>query len=404
MSIANDDGRTTLTEHFREVFALGLHPTASRAATLLTISTCVPPIANSDYSLSTFTTEHVLAFCIDATQVIEVDISGKRNNTDFSCSKAPTCIVHDRNKSRVTRTQWSDSCPPTHFIFTSMASHRALAWIRKWRENTEMERVGVSADMRDTYYVNGRPFFVDVQSKNLVELTLPCAALATIPADFLRLCTRLTYVDMSSLTNVREIGDRFLQDCTTLTCLDLSPLTNVSKIGEFFLSGCSRLAQLDLSRLNVSKIGWFFLAGCTSLSSLDLSSFTKVSMIGGYFISDCSALLSLDLSPLSNVEEIGGYFLSGCRRLTQLDLSPLTNVSKIGWSFLEGCAALPSLDLSPFTKVNAIKGYFLSGCSSLTSLDLSPLSNVSEIGWFFLEGCSGLNSLDLSPLSNAITL
>eukprot|EP00760_Papus_ankaliazontas_P013384 PhM_4_TR15703/c4_g3_i2/m.85044 len=69
---------STVTEHYRKIFRFGFHPTATRAAMLLRISTscissqgCEPTC--HEYLLCPFTTEDVLSFCVDTAQVLVVD-------------------------------------------------------------------------------------------------------------------------------------------------------------------------------------------------------------------------------------------------------------------------------------------------------------------------------------------
>eukprot|EP00760_Papus_ankaliazontas_P035030 PhM_4_TR7589/c5_g1_i3/m.99810 len=398
----------SLTEHFRNLFGFGFHPTATRAAMLLRISTQqlpgrTEPVLANDYHLCPFTTQDVLSLCIDATHVLVVDITDKGSDLSSSGTDAPTCLVVDdhRERSCSAQTTWSQSSPPKHFIFASMAYDRALDWLRRW--GTTGGGGGLAIDMHSTHYSHDMGPFDACRSINIVELTLPSTVAATcVAANFLMYCTRLTHVDLSSLTNVRTIGDNFLRHCSALTSLDLSPLKNVVEVGEKFLDSCSSLTSLDLSPLaNVRDIKFYFLYGCSSLTSLDLSPLSNVSVIGGSFLDGCSGLTSLDLSPLRNISDTKYYFLARCAALTSLDLSPLSNnLRQIACRFLSGCSCLISLDLSPLSNVIAIGDSFLADCSSLTSLDLSPLSNVSVIGDGFLDRCSALTSLDLSPLTN----
>eukprot|EP00760_Papus_ankaliazontas_P012904 PhM_4_TR15615/c3_g1_i9/m.68566 len=230
------DNKNNRINHFRELFRCGYHPTATRAAILMLISSTQQfPSSSSDpniaahYTLCAFTTEDVLSFCVDGTRVLVVDVAGKGSN--FLSSDAPTCLVvdDDRASAPLTRTAWSSTSPPNHFIFASMHYQRALDWVQQQ------------------------------QSK--------------------------------SLTNVTQIGDRFLRKCSALSSLDLSPLTTAREIGRCFLYGCSGLTSLmSLSLTNVTKIGDHFLRGCSTLTSLDLSPLARVRKIGTFFLCGCAAL------------------------------------------------------------------------------------------------------------------
>eukprot|EP00760_Papus_ankaliazontas_P022589 PhM_4_TR18885/c2_g2_i1/m.76530 len=311
------------TEYFRKLHRFGFHATATRAAMILRISSqpfpsrSPDPVVAHGYSLCVFTTEDVLSFCVDATCVLVVDVS--RKDTNFSSSDATTCLVVDDHceSTSLSRTTWSRASPPTHFIFGSMCYRRALDW---FLQSNVRGRRSLTIDMRNTYS-NERGTFDSTRSRSIVELTLPSTPATSIPDSFLWCNSRLTSVDMSTLTNVTKIGLNFLYGCARLPSLDLSAMTNVREIGGSFLYGCMALSSVDLSPLaNVRKIQTYFL----------------------YF---CSSLTSVDLSPLANVREFGLGTLARCSALTSVDLSPLTNVSLIGKAFLYECGSLQFVDL-----------------------------------------------------------
>eukprot|EP00760_Papus_ankaliazontas_P013383 PhM_4_TR15703/c4_g3_i11/m.85064 len=347
-------------EHYPQMFRLGFHPTATRAAMLLRISNITScdlhdeQAPANDYELCAFTTEDVLSFCVDTMQVLVVDITRCDGDDDYSHATVRTCLVLDDEPDNkdVAIAKWSQTTPPQHFVFAKMCFRRAINWVKRWPSYYDMNRRdGFSLHLFNTY-------------------------------------------NSSSVST----GDFFLSQCACLKFVDLSPLANVSEINCLFLADCYALSSLDLSPFsNVSKIGGVFLSRCCALTSLDLSPLSNVSEVGDNFLADCSDLTSLDLSPLSNVTAIGENFLCGCSGLTYLDLSPLTNVSRICDAFLTGCSALTSLDLSPLAHFSKIGCDLLVGCSGLTSLDFSPLVNVIWIGDDFLAGCCSLTSLDLSP-------
>eukprot|EP00760_Papus_ankaliazontas_P021174 PhM_4_TR18654/c0_g1_i1/m.75767 len=255
MTSNNSNSRTG---QFRSLFRFGFHPAATQAAILLRIISTqpFPSSTENDYHLCDFTTEAVLSFCIDPTRVIVVDVT--KNPSDFSSSNAPTCLVVDdlNDTAPLAWTAWSQTFPPKHLIFGSMPYHRALDWLNQ----SKIPGEGcVSIDMLETHSDDSDPLN-SVRYTNIVELTLPSTVVATsVAEDFLQNCRRLTYLDMSSLTNVCELSDGFLCGCSAFTTLDLSPLKHVAKIGDYFLHQCSALTSLDLSPLkNVTKIDVFF--------------------------------------------------------------------------------------------------------------------------------------------------
>eukprot|EP00760_Papus_ankaliazontas_P018513 PhM_4_TR17520/c4_g1_i1/m.3787 len=139
----------TRTEHFRKLFRFGYNPTATCAVLLLRTSTHQEePAAANGYHLCDFTTKDVLAFCIDTTCVLVVDIADGDCDDVFN-TVAPTCLVVDghRERSPTAKTGWSQSSSPRHFIFASMPYSRALDWIQ------QSDYIGdsVSIDMANTY-------------------------------------------------------------------------------------------------------------------------------------------------------------------------------------------------------------------------------------------------------------
>eukprot|EP00760_Papus_ankaliazontas_P040071 PhM_4_TR9837/c0_g2_i1/m.18093 len=341
------------TQYYRSLYRLGFHPTATRAAMLLRISNSIP----SRYQLCVFTTEAVLSFCVDTTQVLVVDITDK--TSDYSSDTASTCLVvddtldaSDDDNPDITSAGWSETSPPQHFVFASMCCHRALVWVWRWKSKFTLEEFRISLDMHHSCHnSNDMDTFNRVMAKSdhvLLELTLPSVITATRIGDkFAHGCNHLTYFDVSSLTNVTHIGDGFLVGCSRLKSLDLSPLSNVTHIGDSFLCRCTGLSSLHLSPFtNVGEIGDGFLYGCKGLTSLDMSPFTNVTHIGASFLYGCCELRSLDLSRLTNLSQIGGFFFSRCAGLTSLNVSPLiANVNLIGVHFLSRCAGLTTLDL-----------------------------------------------------------
>eukprot|EP00760_Papus_ankaliazontas_P000405 PhM_4_TR10066/c3_g2_i1/m.25800 len=197
-----DDNSNSRTEHFRKMFDRGFHPTASRAAMLLRMSTYDP--INIEYSLCAFTTEHVLSFCVDANLVLVGDVT--EESWDVLSGDASVClIVDDHEKSDVvSRTAWT---PLSHIIFAAMSYRRALEWL--W-QNDVRSRPGMSIDMYNTYADEKGPF-MPFSSMQVLELALPSTVAATsIPNGFLRYSSRLKFIDLSSsLTNVSEIGYYF---------------------------------------------------------------------------------------------------------------------------------------------------------------------------------------------------
>lgn len=222
--------------------------------------------------------------------------------------------------------------------------------------------------------------------------------------NFLSYCINLTHVNLSSLTNVTNIGICFLTCCEKLISIDLSPLSSVTHIGDYFLCKCTNLTSIDLSPLSkVTYFGHYFLCCCENLTSIDLSPLSNMTVIGHWFLAKTN-LTTIDLSPLTKLTSIGHKFLQECDKLTTIDLSSLSKLTTIGHNFLQECKKLTTIDLTPLSKVTQIGIGFLSRCATLSTIDLSPLFNVTQIGRWFLSQCINLTTLDLSPLSNITQL
>eukprot|EP00658_Telonema_sp_P-2_P017782 TRINITY_DN16938_c0_g2_i1.p1 TRINITY_DN16938_c0_g2~~TRINITY_DN16938_c0_g2_i1.p1 ORF type:complete len:250 (-),score=6.35 TRINITY_DN16938_c0_g2_i1:208-957(-) len=161
-------------------------------------------------------------------------------------------------------------------------------------------------------------------------------------------------------SNSVSLPKAILQLCSELTSVDLSPLSQVTEVRDCFLGGCSGLTSLELTPLIQVNRG--FLWGCTGLTSIDLG-------------------------PLSQLTQVHD-FMKGCTGLTTLDLSPLSQVTIIESGFLQGCTGLTELDLSPFSQVTTIEMFFLADCSGLSRLDLSPLSKLTKVLVGLLRGCT----------------
>eukprot|EP00760_Papus_ankaliazontas_P001259 PhM_4_TR10436/c5_g3_i2/m.77971 len=242
------DHCSTLTEHYRQMFRFGYHPTATRAVMLLCIRSHVsghPRATTNNFQLSPFTIEDVLSFCVDAAQVLIVDITDEFSDLSSSSEATTALVVADDGETRQDEPIRWNHASPTHFIFTSMSYGGAVVWVQHWQINDEMKTKGISIDMHETYCNECDPFHSGLPSAclgTLVELSLPATISATsIAHRLLSNFPRLRSVDMSALTNITEIKNEFLNGCSALESLDLSPLANLTRIGSLSLSGCSAL-------------------------------------------------------------------------------------------------------------------------------------------------------------------
>eukprot|EP00760_Papus_ankaliazontas_P022281 PhM_4_TR18829/c0_g1_i1/m.95934 len=143
---------TSRTEHCRMAYRLGYHPAAIRALMLLVFNsgdTSRP--RESDYHLSLFSTEDVLLFCVDRTEVLVVNITdGDPRST--ACTRTFLLVDDDDSKDVARIREWNKTSLPHHCIFSSMCYDRALDWCTHNHCMIELSEEGVSFDMRDTSY------------------------------------------------------------------------------------------------------------------------------------------------------------------------------------------------------------------------------------------------------------
>lgn len=190
----------------------------------------------------------------------------------------------------------------------------------------------------------------------------------------------------------------FIERSNTLTEIVHLP-SSLTKIGNYFVRECTKLTNINLQTLTgLTEIGNYFCEECSGLTSINLSVLTELKTIGNNFFAGCSGLTSVDLSSFGNVTSIDYAFLTRCSGITQIkNMNVLKKLTKIESSFCYRCTSLKSVDLSAFENVTSIGGSFLSTCTSLEDIDLRPLKNVKEIGTYFLSN-STLKNINLSFL------
>eukprot|EP00760_Papus_ankaliazontas_P033094 PhM_4_TR6175/c0_g1_i3/m.48087 len=91
------------------------------------------PVPNN-YELCPFTTEAVLSFSVDRTQVCVISRRYKPRNPWGFDSDPKTCLVVDDtpDSEAVARTYWFSNAPPEHYNFEPMCFRRALDWLKQW--------------------------------------------------------------------------------------------------------------------------------------------------------------------------------------------------------------------------------------------------------------------------------
>ena len=126
-------------------------------------------------------------------------------------------------------------------------------------------------------------------------------------------------VDISKLTNVKEIPEGIFSNASNLGSIMLSD--NVSNIGSNAFSGCSSLNNVRFSN-GLEKICEGAFSNCSALTLVMLSS-EKLTNIGTKAFSDCSSLVSIILS--ASLTKICDDAFSNCTKLANVEYLGKTN-------------------------------------------------------------------------------
>ena len=207
---------------------------------------------------------------------------------------------------------------------------------------------------------------------------------------FLSQCDYISSLNLGALAHLKVIGSGFLLKCESLRGVEgLSRLESLRSIGNTFMKNCSRVEAVDLSSARcLESVGSEFLTDCTSLTTLVLCEAAPLASVGASFLRNCCSLRNIGPLPLKNVEAITGYFMADCRRLESVDLHLAVHVTTIAYGFLSSCEDLTKVNFSGFSAVEEIGGAFMARCPSLKSLSFEAFRSLRKIGTFFLDGCS----------------
>ena len=212
---------------------------------------------------------------------------------------------------------------------------------------------------------------------------------------------KLENIDLSSLYQLKFIGDKFMYNYSALKSIDLSSLSLLQSIGNYFMYNCESLTSIVLpTNSQLTSIGNFFMNGCANLTSIDLSSLSQLKSIENSFMNGWASLTNIDLSSLSNVESIGNYFMNNCLKLININFFPCLKFKSISDGFMSQCIGLKSIDLSSLSNLKSIGDYFMGQCQGLESIIFPTNSQLESIGNKFMSECIGLISINLSSLSN----
>jgi hypothetical protein len=240
----------------------------------------------------------------------------------------------------------------------------------------------------------GDKFLDDFTRLKSIDLS-SLSQLESIGNKFIFSCSNLKSIILPTNSQLKSIGDNFMYYCIALTSIDLSSLLQLKSIGYNFMYECNALENIVFPLcLQLKSIGDNFMKNCKCLTSINLSFLSQLKSIGNNFMEGCVALESIVLPTNLQLESIGNYFLSGCKRLTNIDLFFLSQLKSIGDYFLSNCEALENIVLPTNLQLESIGNYFMSYCNRLTSINLSSLSQLKSIGDYFMYGCNALENID----------
>ena len=218
-------------------------------------------------------------------------------------------------------------------------------------------------------------------------------------------------LDLSSLTRIdpsnfcdgidktfEEINFCEFKFCYNLVELDLSSLSNLKKIGEFTFKNAEKLVEIKLPpSLECMSIGSFDC--CTSLVELDLSGLVNLTDMGGDLFKNAWSLREIAFPP--RVKKINDRSFTHSTSLTRLDFSNCEQLGEIGFDVFVRSLSLREIIFPPnLRKISA--GTFLE-CTSLTQLDFSHCAQFEKFGNNVFTDAFSLQRLILPPNLQKIT-
>ncbi len=150
-------------------------------------------------------------------------------------------------------------------------------------------------------------------------------AVASIGMNFLSRAAKLSDLDLSKLTALKQLGETFLAG-VVLAELDLSQATSLQTIPNFFLPE----STVELVKLpgSITDIGESFLRKA-SFERLEFSTLPKIRTIASRFMME-STFGEFDCRDLAQVTKLPDYFMAGARGRAVINADQLIKVTAIG--------------------------------------------------------------------------
>ncbi len=168
--------------------------------------------------------------------------------------------------------------------------------------------------------------------------------------------SKLTKVTISS--TVTEIPAYLFYKNSSLT---LTTLPNVKKIGDYAFYQCSKLTTLNLGQ-DLEEIGKNAFYGCSNITKLTLPD--AITTIGDGAFYQCSSITEVTVG--SNLKSIGSEAFSGCSSFTALILPD--GFTTMGKSAFEDCRKLTVATLGK--SLTAVPEKAFKNCIALSEMDI----------------------------------
>lgn len=222
--------------------------------------------------------------------------------------------------------------------------------------------------------------------KSLTSVTIPATVLA-IRSHAFYLCDNLVSVVISE--GVQHIEESAFNGCKSLYSIFIPD--SVTSLGEYVFYDCNNLEFIQFSSdSQLREIGQKAFYGCTSLVSIILPE--SLQTIGESAFNACNNLSSIYIP--QNVIDIGGYAFYDCDTLERVEFADESKIKVIGANAFYNCKGLRTIIVPE--SVTDIEAYAFYNCENLTSITIPW--QVTSIGSGAFDSCSSLREVLMQPL------
>lgn len=187
-------------------------------------------------------------------------------------------------------------------------------------------------------------------SADSVDFT-PLRHVTRIGGDFLAHSKINAPVDLSSMTELVEVGDMFMDQLKAPKVI----MRNLKKLRKFGYRAFNTTSPIDLEGTDeITEIGPSY--GCNTVN-LDLRHLRRIKILPESFMREAKARV-LDTRPLTCVETIENYIFDELFVSDRIDLSGLVHVQSIGKGFLSR-SKIPDVDFSALVSLKRVDANFM---------------------------------------------